>query len=169
MRKYPTYFFVVTCSLGDMNFTHRFPYRCQKGFTRLPKHEEIEYMSIIRKAHKTVPGGIRYNPGRLLMVLHKKLVPLKKLPVEEEGSERSGRITFEGSSSSCRKSGSTTTDDSNNNRTNRNRSEVGRKKNKTKLKRSTNTLPTDSESDVSSVYSSRASTSCSTSYVDSWE
>jgi len=150
-------------------FEEAYNYACQKGFTRLPKHEEKEYMSIIRRAHKTVPGGIRYNTGRLLMVLHKKLVPLKKLPVEEEDSEPSGRI-LEGSSSSCMKSSSTTTDDSNdNNRTNR--SEGGGKKNKTKkLKRSTNTLPTDSESDVSShVYSSRASTSCSTSYVDSWE
>ena len=136
----------------------------------MSKHEEDEYMSIVRRAHKSVPGGIRYNTGRLLMVLCKRLVPLKPIIVEEEEEEPNGYVIEEGSyTKSCSSADEHVT--------NTKKKDDRRRQ---KLKQSTNTLPTDSESDSCSASrsfhsSTRASSarqssfSTSTSYVDSWE
>ena len=127
-------------------------------------------MSIVRRAHKSVPGGIRYNTGRLLMVLCKRLVPLKPTIVEEEEEEPNGYVIEEGSyTKSCSSADEHVT--------NTKKKDDRRRQ---KLKQSTNTLPTDSESDSCSASrsfhsSTRASSarqssfSTSTSYVDSWE
>jgi len=150
-------------------FEEAYNYASTKGFARMSKHEEDEYMSIVRRAHKSVPGGIRYNTGRLLMVLCKKLVPLKPVIVEEEEEEPNGDVIEEGSYAES--SSSTEQHVTNTKKENRRRQ---------KLKQSTNTLPTDSESDSCSASrsfhsSTRASSarqssfSTSTSYVDSWE
>ena len=149
-------------------FEEAYNYATTKGFTRMSKHEEDEYMSIVRRAHKSVPGGIRYNTGRLLMVLCKRLVPLKPIIVEEEEEEPNGYIIEEGSyTKSCSSADEHVTNTKKDNRR------------RQKLKQSTNTLPTDSESDSCTSRSFHSSTrassarqssfSTSTSYVDSWE
>ena len=145
-------------------FEEAYNYASTKGFARMSKHEEDEYMSIVRRAHKSVPGGIRYNTGRLLMVLCKKLVPLKPVIVEEEEEEPNGDVSYAESSSSADEHVTNIKKD------NRRRQ---------KLKQSTSTLPTDSESDSCTSRSFHSSTrassarqssfSTSTSYVDSWE
>ena len=145
-------------------FEEAYNYATTKGFARMSKHEEDEYMSIVRRAHKSVPGGIRYNTGRLLMVLCKKLVPLKPVIVEEEEEEPNGDVSYAESSSSADEHVTNIKKD------NRRRQ---------KLKQSTSTLPTDSESDSCTSRSFHSSTrassarqssfSTSTSYVDSWE
>ena len=129
-------------------------FACQKGYSRMPKHEEKEYMHIIKMAHRSVPGGCRYNTGRLLMVLRKKLVPVRVV----EDDEPNGPIMDENEES----------EESFNN----NSADSSEKKNKKKLARSTNTLPTDSESSSSvpsSAFNSSAYSNASSSYVDSWE
>ena len=115
----------------------------------MPNDEEMDYMEVIKRAHKSVPGGCRYNTGRLLLVLRKKLVPMKVQLEEDydevsEGSLSDAKSSFSSSSTSLRK----------------------KKDLKKKLQRSTNTLPTDSES---SAAESTAYSSASTSYADSWE
>jgi len=149
-------------------FEEAFNYATTKGFARMSKHEEDEYMSIVRRAHKSVPGGIRYNTGRLLMVLCKKLVPLKPVIVEEEEEEPNGDVVEDVSYTKSSRSADEHV--ANTKKENRRRQ---------KLKQSTNTLPTDSESDSCTSRSFHSSTrassarqssfSTSTSYVDSWE
>lgn len=125
----------------------------QKGFSRMPKYEENDYMELIKRAQRSVPGGCRYNNGKLLMVLKKKLVPV--IVCEEKS----------------------TSSNSNSSDSNERRSKSKRPKN---LSNSSTTLPTDDETvDESSASSGSCSyersnsitydqSSCSTS-VDSWE
>jgi hypothetical protein len=123
-------------------FEEAFNFICQKGYTRMEPEEEEEYIDIIKRAHKSVPGGCRFNTGRLLVVLKKKLVPIK---LSEEEEEPLGTIMEESCNTKERRAG----------------------RNKGKLARSTNTLPTDSETESSGRGSSYGS--ASTSYADSWE
>jgi hypothetical protein len=136
-------------------FEEAFNFVCQKGYAQMTKHEEKEYMDIIKLAHKSVPGGCRFNTGRLLMVLKKNLVPVKVSP-ENDDEEPTGTIM--GDESLCYKESSE-------------KRKRGRTKNK--LERSNNTLPTDSDSNSSysaaSPVPSSAYSSASTSYADSWE
>lgn len=123
----------------------------QKGYSRMSKDEEDDYMELIKRAQKSVPGGCRFNPGKLLMVLKKKLIPV----VPEYCEEPRGDIMDNNSASF-------------------HSSSKFKKNGKPKhLSDSATTLPTDSESSSEGSYAkSRTSTyesSCSTSYVDSWE
>lgn len=135
-------------------FEEAFNFVCQKGYAQMPKHEEKEYMEIIKAAHKSVPGGCRFNTGRLLMVLKKNLVPIRISPADDE--EPTGTVMGDGSLSYGNKI---------------EKRKKGRSKNK--LDQSINTLPTDSDSSSSytsaSPVPSSAYSSASTSYVDSWE
>lgn len=119
----------------------------------MPKDEEKEYLEIIKVAHRSPPGGCRYNTGRLLMVLRKKLVPMKSAIEDDEQSM--GSDTDKESKSYASSSGSSSSRSGGNNRG----------AHKKKLGQSTITLPTDSESSAQSS----AFSSCSTSFVDSWE
>mmetsp|Transcript_15666 Transcript_15666/g.25750 ORF Transcript_15666/g.25750 Transcript_15666/m.25750 type:complete len:270 (+) Transcript_15666:125-934(+) len=126
----------------------------QKGFSRMPKYEENDYMELIKRAQKSVPGGCRYNNGKLLMVLKKRLVPVI---VNDEKS-----MSFDNSEEISKR-----------------RRKSNRNKKPKNLSNSSTTLPTDDETDSStsnescSYERSKSSTyeqsSCSTSYVDSWE
>jgi hypothetical protein len=121
----------------------------QKGYSRMPKYEEDDYMELIKRAQKSVPGGCRFNPGKLLMVFKKKLVPV----VAEYCEEKS--MGFNSSGSNKKRSNSKSRH----------------------LSNSLTTLPTDDESFSSnesypherSKSSTYEQSSCSTSYVDSWE
>lgn len=127
-------------------FEEAYNFACEKGYTRMPRNEERDYMEVIQRAHKSVPGGCRYNTGRLLLVLRKRLVPVR-VPIKEE--EPLGSIVDGHIPSYIKTSDSTS---------------QGKKKKKLSS-RSTNTLSTDSESSGRST----AYSSASTSYVDSWE
>jgi hypothetical protein len=128
-------------------FEEAFNFACQKGYVRMPRHEEMDYMEIIKRAHKSVPGGTRFNTGRLLMVLRKKLVPLK---ITLDGDEEPVASVADESTRSSHSSSE-------------------KRRGRKKLAVSTATLPTDSESSYASSARSTAYSSASTSYVDSWE
>lgn len=129
----------------------------QKGYSRMPKYEENDYMELIKRAQRSIPGGCRYNNGKLLMVLKKKLVPV--IVCEEKS----------------------TSSNSNSSESNDRRSKSKRCMKPKNLSNSSTTLPTDDETvDESSASSGSCSyerskstayeqSSCSTSYVDSWE
>ena len=137
-------------------FEEAFNFLCEKGYSRMPKHEEKEYIDVIQQAHRSIPGGCRYNTGRLLLVLRKKLVPV----TIEEDDEPSGVIMEGGgrnsSSLSSYKSNGTGSSS---------QGDINKEKMKKKLQQSTGTLPTDIESSGRSTEFSSASTS----FVDSWE
>lgn len=136
-------------------FEEAYNFACQKGYTRMPGPEEADYMEIIKHAHRSVPGGCRFNTGRLLMVLRKKLVPLKATMEEEEEEPSGPVIDDEGGSLSYTKRSS----DSSSSQSR------GQERDRKKLALSTNTLPTDSESSAHPTAYSDASSS----YIDSWE
>jgi len=56
-------------------FEEAFNYIAAKGYARMPKVEETEWLDLMETIHASVKGGMKYNTGRLLMVLHKPLVP----------------------------------------------------------------------------------------------
>lgn len=56
-------------------FEEAFNYIAAKGYSRMPKGEEGEWMELMESVHASVKGGMKYNTGRLLMVLHKPLIP----------------------------------------------------------------------------------------------
>jgi len=58
-------------------FEEAFNYIAAKGYSRMPKLEESEWMDLMESIHASVKGGMKYNTGRLLMVLHKPLIPHK--------------------------------------------------------------------------------------------
>ncbi|KAL7478128.1 hypothetical protein ACHAW6_003903 [Cyclotella cf. meneghiniana] len=138
-------------------FEEAFNFICQKGYAQMPKHEEDEYMEVIKCAHRSVPGGCRFNTGRLLMVLKKNLVPVKVSSEDDE--EPAGLIMEDGSLSYSEKSNLSS------------RKKQTKRRSKNKLTQSTNTLPTESDSSESgpSHVPSSAYSSASTSYADSWE
>ena len=126
-------------------FEEAFNFCCQKGYVQMPKHEEKEYMDIIKRANRSVPGGLKFNTGKLLMVLKKCLVP----KIADDEDTYCSVVNNGINKSKERKCG----------------------RNKNKLDQSSNTLPTDSDSSysTSSPVHSSAYSSASTSYVDSWE
>merc|ERR1712157_643090 len=69
-QKYPRC--IATISAG---FEEAFNYIAAKGYSRMPKGEEGEWMDFMESVHASVKGGMKYNTGRLLMVLHKPLIP----------------------------------------------------------------------------------------------
>lgn len=129
-------------------------FACEKGFARMPKQEEMDYMTIINRAHKSIPGGCRYNTGRLLMVLRKKLVPVR-LPLDVDETSL-GQITDGGGHITYTKG----LDNS--------RAKITKKD--TLKRSSTSTLPTESDTDSSLSSGLPPSySSASTSYADSWD
>jgi len=58
-------------------FEEAFNYIAAKGYSRMPKLEEADWMDLMESIHASVKGGMKYNTGRLLMVLHKPLIPHK--------------------------------------------------------------------------------------------
>ncbi|KAL7524064.1 hypothetical protein ACHAXR_001336 [Thalassiosira sp. AJA248-18] len=150
------------CNVYFDFFEEAYNFAVEKGYTRMPKHEEMDYMEVIKRAHMSVPGGCRFNTGRLLMVLKKRLVPIKMQldDMEEEEEESDDCLSYKNNSS-----GSSSLSQG------KKKSSNAKLNKKLQLGRSTNTLPTDSESSVpsSAYYSSSAASSADTSYVDSWE
>ncbi|KAL9187779.1 hypothetical protein ACHAXT_006157 [Thalassiosira profunda] len=131
-------------------FEEAYNFATQKGYSRMPLAEENEYMEIVRLAHKSIPGGCRFNTGRLLLVMRKRLVPVR---VTDEEDESMNEVSEESASS-----GSSTS------------------KMQKKLRSSDSTPPTDMESSSEGSGSGsgtgrhmKSYSTNSTSYVDSWE
>ena len=54
-------------------FEEAFNYIANKGYKRMPKEEEDEWMELMKSIHSSVKGGMRYNTGKLQMVLYRPL------------------------------------------------------------------------------------------------
>mmetsp|Transcript_24894 Transcript_24894/g.30598 ORF Transcript_24894/g.30598 Transcript_24894/m.30598 type:complete len:135 (+) Transcript_24894:41-445(+) len=52
-------------------FEEAFNYVANKGYSRLAPDKEEEWIKTFSDAHNSVKGGMRYNTGKLLMVLTK--------------------------------------------------------------------------------------------------
>ena len=65
-------------------FEEAFNYIANKGYKRMPKEEEDEWMELMKSIHSSVKGGMRYNTGKLQMVLYRPLDQRSgKTPVSE--------------------------------------------------------------------------------------
>ncbi|EJK75263.1 hypothetical protein THAOC_03014 [Thalassiosira oceanica] len=74
IRKYPRCIATISAGFEKGDFL-AFNYIAAKGYSRMPKGEEGEWMDLMESVHASVKGGMKYNTGRLLMVLHKPLIP----------------------------------------------------------------------------------------------
>lgn len=54
-------------------FEEAFNYIAYKGYIRMPKEEEREWMDTMNNVHASVKGGMKYNTGKLLMVLYRPI------------------------------------------------------------------------------------------------
>ncbi|KAL7472412.1 hypothetical protein ACHAXS_012765 [Conticribra weissflogii] len=54
-------------------FEEAFNYIAYKGYIRMPKEEEREWMDTMNAVHASVKGGMKYNTGKLLMVLFRPI------------------------------------------------------------------------------------------------
>eukprot|EP00551_Chaetoceros_affinis_P001796 CAMPEP_0203634506 /NCGR_PEP_ID=MMETSP0088-20131115/1426_1 /ASSEMBLY_ACC=CAM_ASM_001087 /TAXON_ID=426623 /ORGANISM="Chaetoceros affinis, Strain CCMP159" /LENGTH=137 /DNA_ID=CAMNT_0050488121 /DNA_START=25 /DNA_END=438 /DNA_ORIENTATION=+ len=52
-------------------FEEAFNYVANKGYVRCTGNEEAEWIQTFSEAHNSVKGGMRYNTGKLLMILTK--------------------------------------------------------------------------------------------------
>lgn len=52
-------------------FEEAFNYIANKGYARMDKDQENEWISLMNSIHSSIKGGMRYNTGKLLMVLSK--------------------------------------------------------------------------------------------------
>lgn len=54
-------------------FEEAFNYIAYKGYIRMSGEDEKEWMDTMNNVHASVKGGMKYNTGKLLMVLYKPL------------------------------------------------------------------------------------------------
>ncbi len=50
-----------------------FNYIAYKGYIRMPREDEAEWMDTMNNVHASVKGGMKYNTGKLLMVLFRPI------------------------------------------------------------------------------------------------
>eukprot|EP01083_Nonionella_stella_P150638 480234_1 len=50
-----------------------FNYIAYKGYIRMAKDDEAEWMDTMNNVHASVKGGMKYNTGKLLMVLYRPI------------------------------------------------------------------------------------------------
>ncbi|KAL7546511.1 hypothetical protein ACHAWF_009850 [Thalassiosira exigua] len=55
-------------------FEEAFNYIAYKGYIRMTGEDEKDWMDTMNNVHASVKGGMKYNTGKLLMVLYKPLV-----------------------------------------------------------------------------------------------
>ena len=62
--------------INDSQATHLYGSFLQayKGYIRMMGDEEKEWLDTMNMVHSSVKGGMKYNTGKLLMVLYKPLV-----------------------------------------------------------------------------------------------
>ena len=54
-------------------FEEAFNYIAYKGYIRMAKEDEREWMDTMNNVHASVKGGMKYNTGKLLMVLYRPI------------------------------------------------------------------------------------------------
>jgi len=54
-------------------FEEAFNYIAYKGYIRMTGEDETEWMDTMNNVHAGVKGGMKYNTGKLLLVLYKPL------------------------------------------------------------------------------------------------
>ena len=54
-------------------FEEAFNYIAYKGYIRMAKEDEREWMDTMNAVHASVKGGMKYNTGKLLMVLYRPI------------------------------------------------------------------------------------------------
>lgn len=54
-------------------FEEAFNYIAYKGYIRMKGDDEKEWLDTMNNVHASVKGGMKYNTGKLLMVLYKPL------------------------------------------------------------------------------------------------
>ena len=54
-------------------FEEAFNYIAYKGYIRMPREDEAEWMDTMNNVHASVKGGMKYNTGKLLMVLFRPI------------------------------------------------------------------------------------------------
>mmetsp|Transcript_20542 Transcript_20542/g.48254 ORF Transcript_20542/g.48254 Transcript_20542/m.48254 type:complete len:121 (+) Transcript_20542:139-501(+) len=54
-------------------FEEAFNYIAYKGYLRMSGEDEKEWMDTLNNVHASVKGGMKYNTGKLLMILFKPL------------------------------------------------------------------------------------------------
>ena len=54
-------------------FEEAFNYIAYKGYIRMKGDDEKEWLDTMNNVHASVKGGMKYNTGKLLMVLYKSL------------------------------------------------------------------------------------------------
>mmetsp|Transcript_29076 Transcript_29076/g.60576 ORF Transcript_29076/g.60576 Transcript_29076/m.60576 type:complete len:132 (-) Transcript_29076:311-706(-) len=54
-------------------FEEAFNYIAYKGYIRMGKEDEREWMDTMNNVHASVKGGMKYNTGKLLMVLSRPI------------------------------------------------------------------------------------------------
>jgi len=55
-------------------FEEAFNYIAYKGYIRMMGEDEKEWMDTMNNVHASVKGGMKYNTGKLLMVLYKPII-----------------------------------------------------------------------------------------------
>ena len=60
-------------------FEEAFNYIANKGYSRMAREDEKEWIDLMNIIHDSVKGGMKYNTGTLLMVLTR---PVKENPTE---------------------------------------------------------------------------------------
>jgi hypothetical protein len=82
-------------------FEEAFNYIANKGYTRMIKEEETEWLELMNTIHGSVKGGMRYNTGKLLMVLSKP-VPEDKLSAVQKQEKSASKEKVPLSSSAAK-------------------------------------------------------------------
>ncbi len=54
-------------------FEEAFNYIAYKGYIRMSKEDEMEWIDTMNNVHASVKGGMKYNTGKLLMVLYRPI------------------------------------------------------------------------------------------------
>ena len=54
-------------------FEEAFNYIAYKGYIHMPREEEAKWMDTMNNFHASVKGGMKYNTGKLLMVLYRPI------------------------------------------------------------------------------------------------
>mmetsp|Transcript_20427 Transcript_20427/g.35103 ORF Transcript_20427/g.35103 Transcript_20427/m.35103 type:complete len:125 (+) Transcript_20427:89-463(+) len=54
-------------------FEEAFNYIAYKGYIRMGREDEREWMDTMNNVHASVKGGMKYNTGKLLMVLYRPI------------------------------------------------------------------------------------------------
>mmetsp|Transcript_3171 Transcript_3171/g.4638 ORF Transcript_3171/g.4638 Transcript_3171/m.4638 type:complete len:132 (-) Transcript_3171:334-729(-) len=76
-------------------FEEAFNYIANKGYARMHREEEKEWIELMNIIHDSVKGGMKYNTGTLLMVLSR---PITVLPPGEAASVKKSSSRGRGTS-----------------------------------------------------------------------